>query len=589
MRRAEVAMQLFGSRSFAILGSEGPAALRRYVQEAERDLGKLPRSAEDTALAFERNLTRFRDSLRGLRDEIGVQALPALRDFTTGVRDFINANREEIGTGVATGLRELAQAARDFPYKDVGDGLMWFFRETGTAAKSFAEGIKAAKEAIDLFRDGKIIEGLKRLDGATDMGLGRRSGAPASRAPSALDEALDAQIRGQSAGGAKASDLEARLQAAQKDLDYQQRRFPVRDETAIRNLNREIGQLTEELRKLRENGGATVQQQSFNDAVPFGGARILRASLGGGGFGGGAGFGGSAGGFGRPGGLPPTVGGGSDAGERLRQGSGSPDTGRRLKSEGGVPAGVNARAMRAMGRLIGHGWKPEAAASAIGQAMEESSVRSDGPLGDTARFGFGDDAAHGMFQWRAERFRALKAFAAKRGKAWTDFDTQVDFFNEETSRRRNPAERNWRNETDLGRGNLIGRSFEGYSGPLQPQREAHARRFLREWNRGAYSIPREEVATGADGQGFDASRRFLGNKTEPGDLRMSYDRSADILRRAVRDGMVGKNTQAITGDFGIKIDSTGAPGVKVKAPTNDLFNRVELRRGRSMALASEDA
>lgn len=185
------------------------------------------------------------------------------------------------------------------------------------------------------------------------------------------------------------------------------------------------------------------------------------------------------------------------------------DNGPRVSQSGNVPSSQRGREQRAMARLVALGWTPQAAASAVGQAVEESSVRSDGPLGDTGRFGTGDDAAHGMFQWRAGRFRALKKFAEGRNKNWQDFDTQVDFFDQER-KQRSQSERNWHKVTDLGEGNRIGKQFEQYGGGLQAQREAHARRLLSQYKQAPgpepITAPAPTMPKGFSPGGFDVNR-----------------------------------------------------------------------------------
>jgi len=84
--------------------------------------------------------------------------------------------------------------------------------------------------------------------------------------------------------------------------------------------------------------------------------------------------------------------------------------------------------MQLMDRLIQvHGWTPEAAAIAAGNAQQESGVRSNGPMGDPSTPG----GSWGMMQWNRERLTALKAFASSRGASWQDFNTQADFLDQE--------------------------------------------------------------------------------------------------------------------------------------------------------------
>ena len=146
---------------------------------------------------------------------------------------------------------------------------------------------------------------------------------------------------------------------------------------------------------------------------------------------------------------------------------------------GGTGSGLTGKnsekAKYAMNYLVSQGWTREAAASAIGQVLTEDPSFEGGKLGDTARFGTGENAAHGLFQWRAGRFRALKSFAASRGKGWQDVETQLAFFNEETKKR---GQGSWRNVKSVEEGNLYGQRFEGYAGGLQHRRASDARKLL---------------------------------------------------------------------------------------------------------------
>ena len=534
-RRADVAIQLFGSKGFAILGSEGPEALKKYVQEGERSLGRLPKAAEDAALAFQRQMNTFGDSLRGLRDTIGAEVLPSVNELLKSFDAWVKANGTEISTSFRDGLKDI-----------------------GATAKTVAEALKETKGILEAFSAGRIVEGLRRLDGA--------NGPLAQRlAPLQGDDALNRQQR--------LTDLRGQLD----------RLGPVKGGVGggylgeyRDRLTKEIEKLTEEIKKLNE-GGTKAEKTGFDagGAGAFGGAQILKAA-----FGGGASY--SGGGYG---------GGGSRLASRSDPDA-SPDTstGRRLQSQGAVKGDVNARGLRAMARLIGHGWTPEAAASAVGQFVEESSVKSDGPLGDTGRFGRGDDAAHGMAQWRGARYRALKKFAEARKKPWTDFDTQVDFFNEER-KGRSGAERNWHKETDIGRGNRIGKMFEGYAGGLQAQRERHARGLLGAWRKGGVPVPGETGVASThryDGTDFDATRQGMAGRPEKSFVPSMDDASSSMMSKAIRAGMIGKQQHEVNGSLGVTIDSTGAPGTSVRAKASDIFKSVELRRGRSMAMASED-
>ena len=158
-------------------------------------------------------------------------------------------------------------------------------------------------------------------------------------------------------------------------------------------------------------------------------------------------------------------------GRRGIMGGGS-DAGGVASSLGG---GVGDRANRGMSKLMSMGWSREAAAAAIGNAQQESGVRSDGPLGDTKRFGFGDDAAHGMFQWRGQRFRDLKAFAQAKGTGWQDFNTQLEFFDKESGKY---GSAEWKTSKDVAHANRGMRRFEGYGDDSLGTRLANARQLM---------------------------------------------------------------------------------------------------------------
>ena len=188
------------------------------------------------------------------------------------------------------------------------------------------------------------------------------------------------------------------------------------------------------------------------------------------------------------------------------------------------------------------------------------------------------------------RYRALKKFAEDRKKPWTDFDTQVDFFNEER-KGRSAAERNWHKETDIGRGNRIGKMFEGYAGGLQAQRERHARGLLGAWRRGGVAVPGETGVASSnryDGVDFDATRQGMAGRPEKSFVPSMDDASSSMMSKAIRAGMVGSQQHTVSGNLGVTIDASGAPGTSVRAKASDIFKSVELRRGRSMAMASED-
>lgn len=74
-------------------------------------------------------------------------------------------------------------------------------------------------------------------------------------------------------------------------------------------------------------------------------------------------------------------------------------------------------------KLIDMGFSANAAAGVVGNLVQESGLRTDA-IGDGGTSG-------GLAQWHNERWEALKRFAAERGTAWTDLDTQIEFLAKE--------------------------------------------------------------------------------------------------------------------------------------------------------------
>jgi hypothetical protein len=168
-------------------------------------------------------------------------------------------------------------------------------------------------------------------------------------------------------------------------------------------------------------------------------------------------------------GLGGSTGSGGEVGASgLGPGSG----GRGGGAAGGSNAQMDSRAMQLMDRLIQvHGWTPEAAAIAAGNAQQESGVRSNGPMGDPSTPG----GSWGMMQWNRERLTALKAFASSRGASWQDFNTQADFLDQE-ARSKIPT---WPSQRGLGLAGTISHEYEGYGDNSTGTREANSARFLK--------------------------------------------------------------------------------------------------------------
>ena len=119
---------------------------------------------------------------------------------------------------------------------------------------------------------------------------------------------------------------------------------------------------------------------------------------------------------------------------------------------GHVTGSILSRGDSAMAHLLSLGVTREAAAAIVGNAQQESSITGHGPAGDHG-------TAHGMFQWRFDRFAALQQFAAARGKPWQDENTELAFAVEEAKRRGNAG---WLYGHDVYAANQGMKRFEQY-------------------------------------------------------------------------------------------------------------------------------
>lgn len=86
----------------------------------------------------------------------------------------------------------------------------------------------------------------------------------------------------------------------------------------------------------------------------------------------------------------------------------------------------NPNALHALARFRELGWSAVQTYGMVGNDWQES-LMVPAIVGDKGLA----DQAHGIAQWRAERFDNLKLFAAARGRDWTDLDVQIDYQNAE--------------------------------------------------------------------------------------------------------------------------------------------------------------
>ncbi|MFY9293359.1 MAG: hypothetical protein WAP03_22060 [Methylorubrum rhodinum] len=214
--------------------------------------------------------------------------------------------------------------------------------------------------------------------------FGQNKNAPSKSPPTDLDESLDAQMRGQlplskaeKDRDARIREVEGRLSRQTGELDYARKRI-VREPEVERRLTTEIQRLTDELRRLREQG-ASLSPSSFEGPLG-GGSLIQKAAWGGVGFGGGPlggyrGVGGGHGGFGRE----------SFGGTR---GSPAPPGGEGVPRGGSTAAPAKRGIGEYQGPLGGGSGYPEVPVGDRG--MLDLITRAEG----TGRKGYNDSFAH---------------------------------------------------------------------------------------------------------------------------------------------------------------------------------------------------
>jgi Phage tail lysozyme len=121
-----------------------------------------------------------------------------------------------------------------------------------------------------------------------------------------------------------------------------------------------------------------------------------------------------------------------------------------------------------MSGMIKRGWSKEAAAMMAGNVSAESDFDPSGATGDQG-------TAHGLVQWRGDRFNALKAHAAASGRSWKDPEVQMDFLNKEYRQRFGDKSVQ---ATDMSVLGAQGKRYEGYSTNTYGKRMSAAQKYL---------------------------------------------------------------------------------------------------------------
>lgn len=350
MKAARVSTLIFGTPDMATISRSITGKISDALKQTQADIGSLDKETEEAARRFEEHFSRIGRAA----EKAKLKVLGPVLKNVAGALDQMDAAASDPEGEQLKRLKESRQSA-DTAVKAAPYGTGWYFERQ--------------RDSLD--------QEIARLE--------KRRAAPAATA------------------------VEDKLGSAKAELDYYQNRRLTKDPGREKELADEIRRLTEELRRLRENGSGTptVQQQSFSGGNTGGGSLIQKAAWGGFGSSGGAaipsygapggGDGGGNGGAGggsrsRPegesgsgGGSRPRPSGGSGFGGGSGSGGGSPSgSDREVDTPRGSGRG-NPRAARtgemmryAMDQLrregVPEGQLRQAAAHLVGQAHMESGL-----------------------------------------------------------------------------------------------------------------------------------------------------------------------------------------------------------------------
>ncbi len=286
-----------------------------YGQLRAQNLGGLVEemiAAPNISGAFE----KLMETVRGLKDPVRAREVmqivlgsdqwaTAARELTPKMRAEIKKMMSEITPEMEKASEafvenwfNMEKAVEKFTTKAIGPLLQPMTEMMAILGKPVGEELTGTLTKLqNLFGNfGEIWKGLKsgsikenldalgKLDRLTDMDMGRGPdgliGANEKIADLKDRIAKADALKGGTADrlGLVDNSVGDRLRAELKTVEADKLKIE-------KGLREGLEKLAEEMRKTREGGGATVQQQSFNGGSGFDGAKILNASLGSGGFG----------------------------------------------------------------------------------------------------------------------------------------------------------------------------------------------------------------------------------------------------------------------------------------------------------------
>lgn len=170
VKRRMAAEKLLGDDAFSALGSGLFGPLNKQIAEIEKTIGKMPAGAEKTALQAQLSFHRLGETMRGLRDQIGVDLAPALSDALEGLSGWVKANGKEISATI----RDSVEWFRKLDWKGISTDALETaraFRDTALAVKdvvgavSSLLGVGAPEKKLQALREER-----DKLKSAPDVG-----------------------------------------------------------------------------------------------------------------------------------------------------------------------------------------------------------------------------------------------------------------------------------------------------------------------------------------------------------------------------------------------------------------------------------
>ncbi|WP_375408949.1 hypothetical protein [uncultured Methylobacterium sp.] len=663
--RMTYAQQIFGNADIGRLGDQHLGRLRDVIEKQRKLLGPLSEGTVKAAEDFDRAMSALSTTMQKLGTAIATEAMPYLSEFVKGIQGLVDGGRQDVTGQLRESVRAIGEALREIDWTKAGKDAGEFLNGVTDGAKALVEAVKEVATILRSLNEGKYMDALRGADGARGP-LARRLAPKVGDDEVAAQEKIDSikkeadltrSITGRPAAP-MAAELQGRLSQAEAELQALRDRSPEQRQRALaeaplqdritgiqrqlqnfdamsaggtasaiatkraEDLRREMGKLTDELRRLRDAmpekkpGEATVDKMSAEGNGLFPGARIQTAGYGGGG--------GAIGSMGRVGNmlarrgggiyLPEGGGGGQGGIPRISPRPGGPgeQVGRALRGE----APESAPTDRGMLDLIAKAEGTTKRGYDDSFAHQLKGTLTDKSLGEIEQIqrGMRGSSAIGKYQFmrntlfgsrgrpglvdqlgidRDERFtpalqdRMANALIERRYKeAQRNHARQGGDF---MSHFRTSLAREWASfPGDYGQKGINGGMYSGQRASVGRDRlTGAARRWLdgRE-GRTAKAGPRET----ADGEGFAARQRAMRdfNSSTSAIPGLGSDGGRSMLQKALKGPIGGGFRGDVNGSVQVHVAKPG-PDTRVStSASGNLFRDVKLNGGKTMAEASQE-